>query len=117
MEHFSDNPHPNRTCTFQCIRLSSDTFSRYVSRLSVMDSHVTVSADYQGLSPAGRHVLDPGRTFPPTLFLQVSEFADVMHLDLLGTPTEFAFVREQPLEQLAAAKPDSRPWVLVLERA
>ena len=82
-----------------------------------MDGHVTVAADYQGLSSAGGHDFHPDRTFPPPLFLEVGEFADVVHLDLLGAFTEFAFVREQSFKQLAAAKPDYCPGVLVIERA
>ena len=97
MEHFSVGPPPNRTCDFHRIRLSSDTFRGLLSKSSMMDGHVTVSANYQGLSPAGGHVLYPQWTFPLALDFQVSELADVVYLDLLGVPTQFAFVREQPL--------------------
>ena len=78
---------------------------------------MTVAADDQGLSPAGGHDLRPDRAFPPPSSIEVGELANVVHLDSLGAPAEFAFVREQPLEQLAAAKPDYCPGVLVIERA
>ena len=89
MEHFSVNPPPNRTCGFHRIRLSSDTSRSWLSEPSVMDGLVTVAADYQGLSPAGGHVLYPQRTFSLPFFLQVGEFAYVVHLDLLGAATHF----------------------------
>ncbi len=54
---------------------------------AVLDSMVAALTDDQGLPSSRRHHLDPFG-FVPTVALEICEAADVMHLDVLGAPTQ-----------------------------
>ena len=81
---------------------------------SMVDGCVALAADHQGLPPPGRHRLHPERTISLASGVEVRELADVVHLDLLGAATEFAFVGEQSLEQLVAAGEVEAPQRVVV---
>src|SRR5262249_32478419 len=66
---FSVGPPPNRTCGFHRIRLSSVSFRPLSLETSLMDLHVALVADNQGLAVAGCHLLGPLPLFLPAPFL------------------------------------------------
>src|SRR5262249_36500055 len=72
-------------------------------RSSGVDGVVAVFADDQGLPLPGGHDLYPGRAFLLASDLEVGEFPYMMRLDVLPGAAEFAFVREEALDQLIAA--------------
>ena len=60
----------------------------------MMDCFMTYLADDQGLAPYGSHSLNPERLFLTARLFQVSEFPDMVDLDVLGAATHLTPVSE-----------------------
>src|SRR5262245_44638615 len=82
---------------------------------ATMDGAMTGPTDHQGLPRSLRHAFDPGRYLPFPAPLQIGQPANVVDLHVLGGPTQFAGVRQQPLEQLRPATGSAREGGSVVE--
>ena len=59
---------------------------------------MAVAADHQGLASPCSHDSDPQWFFPSPTLLEVSQFADMMNLNVLDGLTEFTSVSQEPFE-------------------
>ena len=87
------SPPPNRTYTFQRIRLSVLEFLPSIRELSSMQEVMTLDAEDHRLPLSRNHDV-----FPSLLSFHVFEFPDVMYLEVSpGISTTFANARCQSL--------------------
>ena len=63
-----------------------------------MDVLVTCAADDQGLAAAGCHPRDPVRWVFVPFGIEVLEGVNVMHLDLIAGPAQFADIGQESLD-------------------
>src|ERR1043166_9659366 len=60
---------------------------------------MALPTENQGVASARRHFLDPHRLFTPSMYFEISQFADMMYLDLLLAATKFTRLCKKALEQ------------------
>src|SRR3954453_40880 len=70
-----------------------------------VDRDMASLADDERLALQARHDHQPSRFLPPPFDLQVRELPDVVDLDLISRPTEFARIGSESIQQLPARYP------------
>lgn len=76
-----------------------------------MNSIVTGTADHQGLTLSCCHHLHPRRLFVPSSLFEISQFADMVHFDVLGGLAEFASVSQESFQEFIPFRPSrDRRW-------
>ena len=63
---------------------------------------MTVTANYQCFASSGCHLFYPFRFFSLPRFLQIRSFADMMDLYSLARAAEFARIRQDSFQEVAA---------------
>lgn len=64
-----------------------------------MNGIVAGATNHQGLASSGCHDLGPQGLAIPSSLLEISQFADVMHFNVLSGLAEFTGVCQEPFEQ------------------